>query len=312
MGSLIRSPGNKHRVMNTLKQQLQEWQPEHPFFVGIDSDGCVFDSMEIKHKECFIPNTIRVWGLQPVARYAREAAEFVNLYSRWRGINRWPALVMVLDLLRERPEVVRRRMHIPLADSLRAFINQTRYPLSNDGLIAFMREHPANPELQTALTWSRAVDEAVAATVRGVPPFPAVRECLALLHPRADLIVISATPTHALEREWREHDLAHFVRFICGQEYGTKAEILQTAAGGKYPRDHILMIGDAPGDQQAAESIGALFYPVSPGDEERAWERLVCDALSRFFTGTYAGVYADGLIEDFERRLPDTPPWNHR
>ena len=30
---------------------LADMQPHHPFFVGIDSDGCAFDSMEIKHKE---------------------------------------------------------------------------------------------------------------------------------------------------------------------------------------------------------------------------------------------------------------------
>jgi len=314
MGSLIRppdeSPGNGYEAMNDLARRLREWQPEHRFFIGIDSDGCVFDSMEIKHKECFIPNTIRHWSLQPVARYAREAAEFVNLYSRWRGINRWPALVMVLDLLRERPEVQRRGAHIPAADTLRAFATQTRHPLSNDGLLAFMRDYPAEPELKTALAWSRAVDEAVAATVRGVPPFPAVRESLAALCARADLIVASATPTPALEREWREHDLARFVRFICGQETGTKGEILRLAAGGKYPAGHILMIGDAPGDRQAAEAAGALFYPVNPGDEEHSWEQFFGEALERFFTGTYAGAYAAGLIKEFERRLPDTPPWS--
>ena len=119
-------------------------------FSGTAIDSPFFDSMEIKHKECFIPNTIRHWSLQPVARYAREAAEFVNLYSRWRGINRWPALVMVLDLLRERPEVQRRGAHIPAADTLRAFATQTRYPLSNDGLLAFLRDYPAGPELKTA------------------------------------------------------------------------------------------------------------------------------------------------------------------
>jgi hypothetical protein len=78
-------------------------EPQCRFFVGIDSDGCAFDTMEIKHKECFIPNIIKHWRLQAVSKYAREAAEFVNLYSRWRGVNRWPALVMVFDLLRERP-----------------------------------------------------------------------------------------------------------------------------------------------------------------------------------------------------------------
>ena len=30
------------------------------FFIGIDSDGCVFDTMEVKHKECFIPNMIQL------------------------------------------------------------------------------------------------------------------------------------------------------------------------------------------------------------------------------------------------------------
>ena len=83
-------------------QPLKEFQPRHGFFVGIDSDGCAFDTMEIKHKECFAPNIIKHWDLQAVSKFAREAAEFVNLYSKWRGINRWPALVMGFDLLRER------------------------------------------------------------------------------------------------------------------------------------------------------------------------------------------------------------------
>ena len=64
--------------------------PQHDFLVGIDSDGCVFDSMELKHKECFIPAFINHYDLQGVSKYAREAAEFVNLYSKSRGANRFP------------------------------------------------------------------------------------------------------------------------------------------------------------------------------------------------------------------------------
>ena len=78
---------------------LVEMKPKYEFFVGIDSDGCAFDTMEIKHKECFCPNIINHWDLQGVSKYAREAAEFVNLYSAWRGVNRWPALMKVFDLL---------------------------------------------------------------------------------------------------------------------------------------------------------------------------------------------------------------------
>src|SRR4030042_627668 len=89
-------------------QVLIDFKPGQSFFVGIDSDGCAFDAMELKQKECFTPSTIRVWGLQPISKYARETAEWVNLYSKWRGANRWPALVKVFELLAERPEVKER------------------------------------------------------------------------------------------------------------------------------------------------------------------------------------------------------------
>ena len=90
-----------------VARPLVELEPQFEVFVGIDSDGCVFDTMEIKHKECSIPNVINHWDLRAVSKYAREAGEFVNLYSEWRGINRWPALMVVFDLLSERPEVQR-------------------------------------------------------------------------------------------------------------------------------------------------------------------------------------------------------------
>ena len=32
--------------MSDPAQVLRDFQPKHDFFIGIDSDGCVFDSME--------------------------------------------------------------------------------------------------------------------------------------------------------------------------------------------------------------------------------------------------------------------------
>jgi phosphoglycolate phosphatase-like HAD superfamily hydrolase len=295
--------------MTDSAQPLRDLQPQHEFFVGIDSDGCAFDSMEIKHKECFAPSTIKYWNLQPVSKYAREAAEFVNLYSKWRGINRWPALVMVFDLLRERDEVIRRQVEITQADSLRAFIAQSKYPHSNDGLKAYMRERPGDSELEQGLRWTEGVNAAVADMVRGVPPFPYVRESLEEMRDKADMIVVSATPTAALESEWGEHHIAQYVRVIAGQELGSKTQHLKLAAAGKYPPDHILMIGDAPGDMDAAKANNALFYPINPGDEERSWQRFYEDAMGRFFAGTFAGEYEASLVAEFERYLPETPPW---
>ncbi len=287
---------------------LYELTPRHDFFVGIDSDGCAFDTMEIKHKECFIPNIIKFWDLQPVSRYAREAAEFVNLYSRWRGINRWPALVMVFDLLREREEVVARRVTIPEAPDLRAFI-ASGFPLSNEGLRAYMDEAGSTPELVKGLAWSEAVNAAVDDMVRGVAPFPYVRESLDLMASRADMVVVSATPVPALTREWTEHDIARYVRVIAGQEMGKKAEHLALATGGKYDPSKVLMIGDAPGDLKAARANDALFYPITPGHEDASWRRFHDEAFHRFVEGTYAGDYEAGLVEEYLAHLPETPPW---
>ncbi len=286
---------------------LAELKPRHRFFVGIDSDGCAFDTMEIKHKECFCPNTIKHWDLQAVSKYAREAVEFVNLYSKWRGINRWPALVMVFDLLRERPEVIARRVQITQATKVREFIASGK-PLSNEGLKAYMAEHP-DPELDRAWAWTTGVNATIAEIVHDVPPFPFVRESLQMMETEADMVVVSATPTEALIREWEEHDIARHVRVIAGQEMGSKKQHLALAAKGKYPPDHILMIGDAPGDLDAARANGALFFPVNPGHEEESWERFYKEAFQRFVSGTYKGDYEAGLIEEFQKLLPETPPW---
>jgi phosphoglycolate phosphatase-like HAD superfamily hydrolase len=287
---------------------LAELEPKHEFFIGIDSDGCAFDTMEVKHKECFTPNIIKHWSLQSVSKYAREAAEFVNLYSKWRGINRWPALVMVFDLLREREEVQARHVALPEAPRIREFIADDGFPKSNDGLKAYMAEHP-DPELDRAWAWTTGVNDTVAEMVHGVPPFPYVRESLQFLSDKADMIVVSATPYDALKREWEEHDIAQYVRAIAGQEQGKKALHLELAAKGKYPSDRILMIGDAPGDMKAARANDALFYPINPGHEAASWQRFYEEAAAKFLAGEYAGEYEAKMIAEFEAVLPDTPPW---
>jgi len=291
---------------------LKAHQPTKDFFIGIDSDGCAFDTMEIKHKECFCPNFIEKFECQAVSKYARQAWEFVNLYSKHRGCNRWLAVLRVLDLLRERPEVQRRGARIHEARHIRRFV-ESGSVLSNDGLRAYIAktsdDGEARAELEHALDWSLAVNATIARMVHGVPPFPYVRECLERASPRADMIVVSQTPTEALTREWKEHHIDRFVGLIAGQEMGTKAEHIKYAAGGRYPPERMLMIGDAPGDLKAARSNGALFFPINPGDEDSSWKRLFEEGLDRFFKGTYAGEYEASLIGEFERILPEQPPW---
>ena len=79
--------------------------------------------MEVKQKECFAPMFIKHFHLQAAAKYARQTWEFVNLYSKTRGCNRFPALAFSLNLLRRRPEVIARR--VAVADT-RALENGSR------------------------------------------------------------------------------------------------------------------------------------------------------------------------------------------
>ncbi len=295
---------------NDPAKALKEFQPTRKYFVGIDSDGCAFDSMEIKHKECFIPNIIKYWGLQPVSKFAREAAEFVNLYSEWRGINRFPALTMSFDLLKERDEVLRRHGNIPEAKPLRDFIN-SGLPLGNPALKDEV-ERTKDPVLTLALEWSEAVNRTVGEIVKNVPPFPYVTESLQALQNHADVIVVSATPAEALEREWKEHDIAQYTAIIAGQEMGKKSEHLDYATTGKYEQNHVLMIGDALGDYKAAKANDALFYPINPGHEEDSWKRFLDEGMEKFLNDEYAGAYEEKLMEEFKAYLPSTPPWKKK
>lgn len=289
---------------------LKDFQPKHEYFVGIDSDGCAFNSMEVKHNDCFSVNLIKHFGLPAVSRQVHQAWDFVNLYSQTRGCNRFKAILLVCDFLREMPKVRRAGVPVPDFPYLREWA-ETETKLGNPTLRAVIENATGaqRKELSQVLEWSLAVNETISEIVHNLPPFPGVRETLQGLQGRADAIVVSATPNEALEREWAEHNIDQYVAVIAGQEMGSKTEHLTLTAKGNYPSNHILMIGDAPGDLKAARDVGALFFPVNPGYEEESWERLVEESMDKFFNNEYVGAYEAELIEEFEALLPEVPPW---
>ncbi len=289
------------------KETLIGFQPQHDYFVGVDSDGCVFDTMEIKQKQCFHGLIAKMWDLIPIEPLLRETAEFVNLYSQSRGSNRFPALLKTMDLLRKRPEVMRSEIAVPEMIGLRSWIAEESQ-LGMPALEARVTSS-GDTDLAKVLDWSHAVNREVENTVRQVPPFKWVRECLHKMGALADIVVVSQTPTEALVREWEASALMDSVAFIAGQELGSKAEHIAMATRDRYPPSHILMIGDAPGDCHAAKANDAFFFPINPAHEEASWQRLYDEAFDTFIVGAYAGDYERKLIEVFAELLPATPPW---
>jgi len=292
---------------------LKDFKPKYEFFVGIDSDGCAFDTMGIKQRECFCPWLIAYFGLQPVAQAARECKDFADLFSKTRGANRHKtAKRIIAELLPNHPMTKTRNFKVPQYPHYFAWVDNPKSLLSNDGLrqaIEQATDAEAKRELEHALAWSERVNWAIGETVKGMPPFPYVRESLEKIQPLADVIVVSATPCEALAREWEEHDIAKYVEVIAGQEMGKKAQHLDYATKGRYKKNHVLMVGDAPGDMKAAKANNALFYPINPGDEIQSWKRFHDEAFDKFMNGEYAGEYEQKVISEFDGYLPELPPW---
>lgn len=289
------------------QNELRSLVPEHQYFIGIDSDGCVFDTMEVKQKEFFIPNALKYFSLFPVAKTVRETWEFVNLYSVHRGNNRFIAMLKVFELLAERSEITDAGFRLPDLTPLREWAGRET-KLGN----ATLRKHfekTGDKRLEPVLKWSETINREISEWLHDIPPFPHAKKAIENISSLADILVVSQTPLEALEHEWQANDLKKHVRLIAAQEHGTKSEHLALAAMSKYPAEKILMIGDARGDLEAARRNGVLFYPVIPGNEDNSWRMFLDDGIERFLNGTFRGPFEDHFAAEFMKSLPDTPPW---
>lgn len=281
---------------------------EHPYLVGIDSDGCVFDSMEVKQRDHFHPLILRHWRLEALETELRATAEYVNLRSPRRGSNRFIALHRTFELLHAWPGLADRGVPLPDPAPLDAWIAEGGI-LDNTTLAARAAE-TGDSELRRTLDWSLAVNADIQATMAPIPPFDGAREALAALHAVAETVVVSLTPRGALEHEWTLHGIRPFADAVAGQESGSKTRQLQEAmAAGGYPPERVLLIGDAPGDLQAARECGVGFFPTIPGQEAACWRELVATDLALFLQGRYRGEREDTHVAAFTGALSDIPPW---
>lgn len=284
------------------KEVFKQFAPRHDRLVCIDSDGCVFDTMEIKHKECFCPAMIKHWNLQPISKYARMAWEFENLYSRDRGLSRFITLYRSIELLKDWDEVREYDFKFPDTGALGRWLKEA--PVTNNAAL----ERSEDPVLKRTLVWSIESNERISDMVYGIPPFPNAREAIISLSLIADIIVVSATAREALQREWEENGLLPYVSMICSQDEGSKKECIRLLKDC-YGPDRVLMIGDAPGDMRAAHDNGALFYPIRPGDEINSWKEFKEEYMDRFLSGCYAAGSEEELIKRFDECLPVLPAW---
>lgn len=265
------------------------------YFIGVDSDGTAFNSMIPKHRDAFLPASIKVWDLQQYSDTVFEVGERINLYSKHRGINRFPGQLMMFE------ELKRRGIDVGDYSAFKAYVEKTE-SYSNSSLKEYMSENP-DSFLEKVIEWSMLGDKLFFDVANGMPPFKGVKEALEEVCKIADVVVISSASAKGLQEDWTAGGIAEYTHKIMGQENGTKKQQLKTAVEDKYSPGCVLMIGDAIGDYEAAKSVNALFYPIMPGREEKSWKNFLEVGSKKFFDGSFAGEYQESLLKEFLKIL---------
>ena len=81
--------------------------------------------MELKHKDCFIGSLIRIFDLAPITHEIHVVWNYVNIFSINRGTNRFKALLITFNYLREMDIVKSLNVKIPSLKILKKWINKT-------------------------------------------------------------------------------------------------------------------------------------------------------------------------------------------
>ncbi len=281
----------------------------HPIttFVGLDSDGCIVDTMASKQHQFLQPLFIKSFGLEPLAEVYHQCADFVNLYSTTRGITRFRAIYLNLHYFNRHPQTLAAGFPPVPTDDLKVFLD-SELPPSGDALEQWLTGHPSEM-LTTLLQWHHDVNNAILASEATFPAYQGAIEALRKMKGKSETGIVSQSPERVLKQDWDAHGLLAYVDHVAGQEVGNKVTQLSTLTDGHFEKSRVLMIGDAMGDLQAARDFGCRFYPIIPGQEETSWNAFNTTYYDTFLTGHYTEEVEATLIADFSAALPEEPAW---
>ena len=269
---------------------FDSFERKHDYLVCVDSDGCAMDTMNCKHIHCFGPCMVTEWALEQWEEPILRRWNDINLFQMTRGINRFKGLAMALS------EISEKYTPIVGVDALKHWAD-TAPALSNDGLakaIDTAEDEDARLILQKALQWSLAVNESITRLPEELKiPFPGAAAGLAAAAKIADVAVVSSANRDAVEEEWEKYGLLANTDILLAQDCGSKAHCISEMLKFGYEKDHVLMVGDAPGDCDAAEKNGVWFYPILVNWEEESWTEFVEKALPMFVKDAYGTCQAD-------------------
>ena len=263
---------------------FDSFERKHDYLVCVDSDGCVMDTMNCKHFHCFGPCMVAEWGLEAWKDEILDRWNVINLFSMTRGINRFKGLAMALSEINEK--------YVPITGiaALQHWAD-TAPALSND-VVAKAAEDATNPDaklvLQKALSWSKAVNASIVKLPEKLKvPYNGAKEGLAAAHAFADVAMVSSANRDAVEEEWSKFGLLEHTDIVLAQDIGSKAACIAEMLKFGYDRSKVVMIGDAPGDCDAAEKNGVWYFPILVNHEKASWDEAIATAFAKLRAGEY-------------------------
>ena len=278
-----------------VKEDVKEFRKTKDYLICIDSDGCVMDTMDVKHMRCFGPCLVYEWDLGEYRDEIIRLWRKVNLLSVTRGVNRFQGLAQVLKSINENYTTV---------EGLEEYLRwaESAQELSDKSLKEAY-EKTENICMKKALDWSRLVNQSMAmVSDNKKPPFDGTEDALRMAREYADIVIVTAANRQEINKEWEFFELAQYTDLLMSQETGRKEDCLRELLDKGYEKDHVLMIGDAPADLEAARRAEVLFYPILAYQERESWEKF-SEALKHFTEGDYTGAYQDGKIKEFQENL---------
>lgn len=275
---------------------LEGYRKKKDYLICVDSDGCAMDTMDAKHITCFGPCLIPVWGLAQWEPEILKRWNEINLYTMTRGINRFKGLAMILT------EVSLKYRKVPGADLFSQWTREA--PELSGAAVKEQWESTREEVFLQALKWSEEVNRRIGSMPEAAKcAFPGVAEALRAAQSLADVAVVSSANQKAVEEEWQRQGLMDYVDVILSQDAGTKSACIRSLLEQGYDRDHVLMVGDAPGDCDAAMDNGVYFYPILIRHEEMSWQRFIPDGLKRLVGGTCGGAWQERMMREFKDNL---------
>ena len=153
------------------------------------------------------------------------------------------------------------------------------------------------------MNWSKAVNAAIVELDEALKiPYNGAKEGLAAAHEFADVAMVSSANRDAVEEEWGKFGLLEHTDIVLAQDVGSKAACIKEMMKFGYDPNKVVMIGDAPGDCDAAEKNGVHYYPILVNHEKASWDEAVAVAFSKLQSGTYA-KYGTEKKQEFLRNL---------